>query len=292
MSERLYGVDLHTHTCYSDGADTPVQLIAKAAQLALRTVAITDHDTVAAIPEAQQAGAQHGIEVLAGIELSIRYHQHEDIHLLAYLFDPLHKALQARLQLLQERPMQRGAEILERVNALLTQRHQAPLDSQRVLQHAAGVLTRPHLAQELIAQGYSTSVQNAFRDFLIPCNVPNAALGPEEALALIAQAGGVCSLAHPGTISSDPEVLRQVLSTFKALGLVGVEVYHRSHYPHTMTFFHDCAQHYGLIATGGSDYHGYPGGATLGEMVPGYAIPVSALSDLRRAHADFIAAAS
>ncbi len=278
-------VDLHMHTCYSDGADTPAQLVAKAAQQGLHSIAITDHDILAALPEAQQAGLDYGVEVLVGVELTVQYQQYDDIHLLGYFFDPAHTALQARLALVQQHRVQRGVEMLERINALLVQHGQAPLDSQGVLHSARGALTRPHLAHALVARGYATSVQNAFEHFLIPCNVPKAALSPEEAFNLIAQAGGVCSLAHPGTLSTDPEVMQPLLATFKAMGLVGLEVYHHRHYPDAIEFFQRCATRYGLVATGGSDYHGRPEGAVLGYIAPGYAIPHHVLPDLQHAHA-------
>src|SRR5215467_5299199 len=265
-------VDLHTHTSYSDGLDSPTQLVAKAAQQGLHSIAITDHDILAALPEAQQAGFDCGVEVLVGVELTVQYQQYDDIHLLGYFFDPTHAALQAQLALAQQHRVQRGVEMLERINALLVQDGKAPLDTERVLQSARGALTRPHLAQALIARGYA-------------CNVPKAALGAEEAFALMAQAGGVCSLAHPGTLSTDPEVLHPLLDAFKAMGLVGLEVYHHCHYPDALALFQSCAMRYGLVATGGSDYHGRPEGAVLGQIAPGYAVPEHVLSDLQRAHA-------
>src|SRR5215510_4139738 len=207
-------VDLHTHTSYSDGLDSPTQLVAKAAQQGLHSIAITDHDILAALSEARQAGLDCGVEVLVG-----------------------------------------------------------------------GALTRPHLAHALIARGYASNVQNAFETFLIPCNVPKAALGAEEAFNLIAQAGGVCSLAHPGTLSTDPDVLYPLLDAFKAMGLVGLEVYHHCQYPDALALFQSCATRYGLVATGGSDYHGRPEGAVLGQIAPGYAVPEHVLPDLQRAHA-------
>jgi len=278
--------DLHTHTNYSDGADTPAQLVAKAAQQGLHSMAITDHDILAALPEAQQAGLDCGVEVLVGVELTVQYQQYDDIHLLGYFFNPAHAALQASLALMQQHRVQRGREMLERINALLVQHGQAPLDSQRVLRSARGALTRPHLAHALVARGYASSIQNAFENFLIPCNVPKAALSPDEAFHLIAQAGGVCSLAHPGTISTDPDVVHPLLATFKAMGLVGLEVYHHCHYPDGLEFFQGCATRYGLVATGGSDYHGRPEGAVLGQIAPGYAIPDHVLPALQQAHAE------
>jgi predicted metal-dependent phosphoesterase TrpH len=278
-------VDLHTHTSYSDGLDSPTQLVAKAAQQGLHSMAITDHDILAALPEAQQAGFDYGVEVLVGVELTVQYQQYDDIHLLGYFFDPTHAALQAQLALAQQHRMQRGVAMLERINALLEQDGKAPLDQERVLQSARGALTRPHLAHALIARGYASTMQNAFENFLIPCNVPKAALGAEEAFALMAQAGGVCSLAHPGTLSTDPDVLYPLLDAFKAMGLVGLEVYHHCHYPDAIALFQNCATRYSLVATGGSDYHGRPEGAVLGQIAPGYAVPEHVLPDLQRAHA-------
>ena len=278
-------VDLHTHTSYSDGLDSPTQLVAKAAQQGLHSIAITDHDILAALSEAQQAGLDCGVEVLVGVELTVQYQQYDDIHLLGYFFDPTLAALQAQLALAQQHRVQRGVEMLERINALLVQDGKAPLDKERVLQSARGALTRPHLAHALIARGYASNIQSAFENFLIPCNVPKEALGAEEAFALMAQAGGVCSLAHPGTLSTDPDVLYPLLDAFKAMGLVGLEVYHHCHYPDALALFQSCATRYGLVATGGSDYHGRPEGAVLGQIAPGYPVPNHVLPDLQRAHA-------
>ena len=278
-------VDLHTHTSYSDGLDSPTQLVAKAAQQGLHSIAITDHDILTALSEAQQAGRDCGVEVLVGIELTVQYQQYDDVHLLGYFFDPTHAALQAQLALAQQHRVQRGVEMLERINALLVQDGKAPLDKERVLQSARGALTRPHLAHALMAHGYASNIQSAFENFLIPCNVPRTALGAAEALALMAQAGGVCSLAHPGTLSTDPDVLYPLLDAFKDMGLVGLEVYHHCHYPDALALFQSCATRYGLVATGGSDYHGRPEGAVLGQIAPGYAVPDHVLPELQRAHA-------
>ena len=276
-------IDLHMHTCYSDGSDTPWQLVAKAAQQGLHSIAITDHDTVAAFPEARQAGVMHGVEVLAGIELSVQYEHYHDVHMLGYLFDPQHERLGRQLQYLQEQRVQRGMAILARVNACLAQRGQTPLDTAQVLQDVHGTLTRPHVAKALIAQGYVRNMEEAFREFLIPCDVPKAALSPEAAVALMAEAGGVCVLAHPGVLSSEPKELERLIGTFKTLGMVGLEAYHHSHEPGCVDFLLRCARRYGLVVTGGSDYHGRSYGAQLGETGPGEPIPGHLLADLQHA---------
>ncbi len=275
-------VDLHTHTRHSDGLDTPAELVVKAARQGVRRLAVTDHDTLTALPEARASGAACGVEVLTGIELSVQHGDFNDIHLLGYFFDSEDAALNACLARLKEGRTQRGLEILHRVNRRLSDLGRAPLDSRRVQQYASGVLTRPHLAQALVDQSYCKGHQEAFRDFLIPCNAPKPLLSLEEGLRLIADAGGVCSLAHPGTLSTDPNVLDPLLAAAKSLGLAGLEVYHRAHHPDTTPFFEAVALRHHLVPTGGSDYHGRPTGPTLGEIAPGYPVPGAALHDLQR----------
>lgn len=282
MSTPPGGVDLHAHTNHSDGLDTPAELVAKAARHEVRHLAVTDHDTLTALPEARAAGAARGVEVLTGIELSVQHGDFNDIHLLGYFFDSEDAALNACLARLKEGRMQRGLEILHRVNRKLSDLGRAPLDSDHVRQYASGVLTRPHLAQALIDQGYCKGHQEAFRDFLIPCNAPKPSLSLEEGTRLIADAGGVCSLAHPGILSSAPDVLNLLLDTAKSLGLTGLEVYHRAHYPDAIPFFEAAALRHDLVPTGGSDYHGRPSGPILGEIAPGYPVPGTVLHDLKR----------
>ena len=285
MPASLDGVDLHTHTRHSDGLDTPAELVAKAARQGVRHLAVTDHDTLAALPEARAAGAAHGVEVLTGIELSVQHGDFHDIHLLGYFFESEDKALNACLTRLKEGRTQRGLEILYRVNQRLDELGRAPLDGERVRQYASGVLTRPHLAQALVDQGYCKNQHEAFRDFLIPCNAPKPLLALEEGLRLIGNAGGVCSLAHPGTLSNDPNVLDPLLAAASSFGLGGIEVYHRAHHPDAIPFFESVALRHRLVATGGSDYHGRPVGPTLGHVAPGHPVPRRVLKDLQRAAA-------
>ena len=275
-------VDLHTHTRHSDGLDTPAELVAKCARNGVRRLAITDHDTLAALPEAFAAGQTHGVEVFTGIELSVQHEDFHDIHLLGYFFDPQDVSLNACLGRLQEGRIQRGLEILRRVNRRLADLGLPPLAEDCVHRHDAGVLTRPHLAQALVDHGCCRDHQEAFRDFLVPCNAPKPSLSLEEGIRLLAEAGGVCSLAHPGILSNDPNVLDPLLAAARSLGLAGLEVYHRAQHPNDIPFFEAIARRHGLVATGGSDYHGRPNGPTLGEIGPGHPVPVAVLDHLRQ----------
>ena len=282
MSLALGSVDLHTHTRHSDGLDEPAELVAKCARHGVRRLAITDHDTLAALPEGYAAGETLGVEVFAGIELSVQHEDFHDIHLLGYFFDPQDVPLNTCLERLQEGRTQRGLEILRRVNVRLDELGLPPLSEDCVRQHAAGVLTRPHLARALVDQGCSKDHQEAFRDFLVPCNAPKPSLPLGEGIRLIAQAGGVCSLAHPGILSNDPNVLDPLLAAGKSLGLAGLEVYHRAQHPNDIPFFEATARRHDLVATGGSDYHGRLNGPRLGEIAPGHPVPVAVLDNLRR----------
>ncbi len=278
-------VDLHTHTTYSDGVDTPQQLVAKAAQLGIHSLAVTDHDTVDALPEARQAGDAHGVTILPGIELSVQHESYRDIHLLGYCFDATYQPLLTRLRTLQDGRVERGMKILQRVNARLQKQGRAPLDPDRVLARAQGALARPHVAHELLDQGYVDTIQHAFQAYLIPCDVPKAILSLEEACALMGAAGGICSLAHPGVLSTVPRKIEALLSAGKAMGMVGVEVYHHCHSQDYANFVGACAQRLGLIATGGSDYHSSASGVTPGYVTSERPVPSTVLTDLFHAHA-------
>ena len=282
MSLPRGSVDLHTHTRHSDGLDTPAELVAKCAQRGVGHLAVTDHDTLAALPEACAAGETLGVNVFTGIELSVQHEDFHDIHLLGYLFDSQDVSLNACLARLQEGRTQRGLEILRRVNARLRELGQPPLAEDCVGQYNAGVLARPHLAQALVDEGCCRDHHEAFRDFLVPCNVPKPSLPLGEGIRLITRAGGVCSLAHPGILSNDPNVLGPLLGAARSLGLAGLEVYHRAQYPNDIPFFEAMARRHGLVATGGSDYHGRPNGPSLGELAPGHPVPSAVLDHLRR----------
>lgn len=276
-------VDLHMHTTYSDGRDTPADLIAKASEVGVWNLAVTDHDTVDGLPEAVAAGERHGVHVMSGIELTVQFEDYRDIHILGYDFDPADAALMACIQRMLDGRMARGLEILRRVNEMLYDVGKAPIDEDRVLARAQGALARPHLAQELVDQGAVETFQDAFQEYLVPCDVPKAELSPEDAFRVVAEAGGVCSLAHPGTLSTDPAEIDRLLAMFGDMGLVGIEAYHHCHQPSFIDFLCQRARQYGLIVTGGSDYHGRPQGAMLGFLDLNKPVPESVWTELTAA---------
>ncbi len=247
-------IDLHTHSTVSDGTLTPAQLVAHARERGLAALALTDHDHVGGLAEARREGERLGVEVVAGVELSAEDPEAGELHLLGYLFDEEDPALLARLEALRDARALRGARMVERLR-------EAGLDvslDEVVREVAPGAsLGRPHVARVLVAKGHAASIEDAFDRWLgegRPGHVPKERLAPEEAMGLIHAAGGVVSLAHPVTIRDEKQ--EALVRRLAALGLDGIEVVHSKHGPHERSRFGGWAKALGLVATGGSDFHG------------------------------------
>jgi hypothetical protein len=251
-------VDLHAHTFFSDGLLSPEDLVARAREKRLLALAVTDHDTVEALPRAR-AAATAALELVPGIELSSAT-DGVDLHILGFYIDPEHPRLRARLERFQDERRQRAVLMMQRLNDL-----GAPLDPDEVFDLAGpGVVGRPHVAGALLRAGHVSSMDEAFRRYLGPhgaAYVPRPAFRPEEAIALVHEADGVSVLAHPG--GSLPDSL---LERLVAGGLRGVEVWHPQHNAATIRRYRALASRLGLLETGGSDFHGHPRGADLGDM--------------------------
>ncbi len=240
-------VDLHLHSTASDGSLTPTQLIARAAELGLAGVALTDHDTLEGIDEALAAGRSHGLEVLPGVELSASDGENK-IHLLGY--DPLFpEKISAVLE-------ERRRERYRRMEKMLLRLHSLGfhIGSEEVAAEAGGAAPgRLHLARVMVRRGFVPTVEKAFSLYLAqgrPAYVPRNGLDPAKAIALLHRAGAVPVVAHPG--ASGRKFIRQLV----ALGLRGIEVYHPDHNPEMVRYYRLLAQKLGLLVTGGSDYHG------------------------------------
>lgn len=250
-------VDLHTHTLRSDGVLQPVELVREAAAAGVTTLAITDHDSLAAYRELVLGRAMpEPIELIPGVEINalakgIRLADGE-LHILGFGMDQANEAFEAALA------KQRSARKVrfERTVALLREvgmpidAHLAHIDLSR-----DDALGRPTIARALIAGGYAASVEDAFRRLIGwggPGYVQRDGMGPREAIEAIRSAGGVPVLAHFSEAPSQIPLLRELV----AMGLAGLEVYYISFLPETVTIVGEVAKHLGLLATGGSDYHG------------------------------------
>jgi predicted metal-dependent phosphoesterase TrpH len=245
-------IELHCHTTASDGALAPAALVAQAHAAGVTTLAITDHDTVAGLPEARAAAAPLGITLLPGCEFGCELPDGE-VHLLAYLFDETDAALTATLEALRTARRERGRAMVDRLHAL-----GVPVSWDRVQSIAGrGSVGRPHVAQALIEGGWVADTDDAFARYIGwggPAYVPRARISPPEVLALVAGAGGVVSLAHPAHIPN----LEAYLPTLVPHGLAGLETYYGEYPPETVARLAALAARFDLVPTGGSDYHGRP----------------------------------
>ena len=247
----LVKADLHTHTKASDGRHTPAELVKMAKEKGLEAVAVTDHDTVAGIQEALEAGRQVGMVVLPGVEIST-LHEGVEIHVLGYAVDYEDPDFLRRLQELRNVRDLRNQMIVERLKQLGIDITLEEVYAKQ--QQKGGNVGRPHIAAVLVEKGIVTSVNEAFEEYLgsgKKAYVVPPRISPFEALKLIHEAGGVCVLAHPGLYKKD-ELLPQMI----AQGLDGIEVYHPDHSSSDEDRYRQMAEKHGLLMTGGSDFHG------------------------------------
>ncbi len=256
-------IDLHSHTNRSDGTFSPVALVQEAARREVGVLAVTDHDTVAALPEALEEGRRAGVRVLWGVEFSAR--DGGEVHVLSYFRAEPPEAFRA---LLERQRLQR----VDRANAMLEALQKVGIVVTWEELKAAGAsdasVGRPHVARVLVSRGYAPSFNQAFKQFLVPgapAYVAQQVPSPQEAVAAVRAAGGVAGIAHPSHLK-DPAVLERALEA----GLQALEVWHPDHKPDQVAAYEALARQKGLIPLGGSDFHGVGGSraAKLGDHSP------------------------
>ncbi|MDD2897976.1 MAG: PHP domain-containing protein [Desulfuromonadaceae bacterium] len=258
-------IDLHIHSSFSDGAFTPTELVARAVTLGVGVIAIADHDSVAGVEEAVTAGAYAGVAVLPAVELSVQFENWSDVHLLGYGIDHTDICFLQKLDAIRHSRAGRNDAILNRVNEMLDREGLFPLKREQVRAFARDSIGRPHIARALLEQGYVESVEDAFRRYLVPGNVPKRYWAIDEALSEIHRIGGVAVLAHPTSISKNANILEAVITSLRASGLDGIEVYNNMGWPLEIEFLRRIAAEQGLVATAGSDFHGIEEGLEIGK---------------------------
>ena len=245
-------VDLHMHSTASDGAVSPRDLVTAAAAAGLSAVALTDHDTIDGLVEARRTGAEHGVEVIAGVELSA-FEDERETHLLGLHLSDL-AAIEGALGTFRAARRTRAERIVETLNGL-----GVPLTLDAVMAEAGdGAIGRPHIARALIAGGWARDSREAFDRYLgfrKPAFVPKHTLGLAEAIRMVHDAGGIAVLAHPGGAG-----IRAWLEALAVLGLDGVEIRHPGHSAEDMARLGALADHLDLVPSGGSDWHGAASG--------------------------------
>jgi hypothetical protein len=247
-------IDLHLHTTASDGLCSPRQLVERAAAAGVTTLAVTDHDTTAAVAEVCAHAAAAGMRFVPGIEITA-IENGADVHVLGYFLDPDSPRLAAFLAAQRSNRLDRVQAIADRLAAI-----GVPIDVEPLLAIASRQegrsVGRPQVARALVAAGHAVDTNDAFNLWLgrgKPGFVPRAGATSEEVIAVIHDAGGLASLAHPGLTNVDARI-----PAFRESGLDALEAYHSEHEPLTRDRYLQLAKDLGLLVTGGSDYHGDP----------------------------------
>lgn len=258
-------IDLHVHSRYSDGTDEVAELLTRARDIGLDTIALTDHDTVAGWEDAREQAARIGVRVVPGIEVSAE-HGSTSVHVLAILPDPSPTTALAT-QIARARDSRRGraAQMVHRIGK------DYPITWNDVQAQVAGKHTtvgRPHIADALVAAGVVRGRNEAFERILAPSGpyyVPYEAPTPIAAVAAIREAGGVPVLAHPASGAREGELPEALIEELADGGLQALEVDHREHGEGERRRLRQLARALGLLVTGGSDYHGAGKPNRLGE---------------------------
>ena len=275
-------IDLHLHTTHSDGSLPPAEVLALAHKAGVAALAITDHDITTGIPEALEAGARLGIEIIPGVEISSRFGDSE-LHILGYFLDWQDPTLNSRLATLRDSRHRRNPQIIERLRAL---GQDITYGEVRKLAGTDSV-GRPHIARVLMEKGYVKSSKEAFDRFLAhgkPAYVPRELPDPAEAMAWIRAAKGVPVLAHPLWAKQNGEGLYKLCEKLKAEGLGGIEVHYSTHNPKQTVELLDIAKRLDLLVTGGSDFHGVTKpDIEVGVGRGGLTVPATLLEPLKRA---------
>ena len=258
-------IDLHTHSNFSDGTDSPAELINKALAAGVTTIALTDHDSIAGIEIAQSA-LRSGIALVPGAEISCQTDDGISVHMLGLLFDLTDSELLATMEKTRENRHGRMQRIIERINEAGIE-----ISMQDVLAELSdgATLGRPHLADALIKKGVVNSRDEAFAEMLHNKSkyyVAHYSPKPVEAIKLIKAAGGVSVIAHPMASHRGRTISVETFGDLIDAGLDGIEVDHRDHSPDEKSALIKLANENNLIMTGASDYHGNGKLNQLGEF--------------------------
>lgn len=244
-------IDLHLHSNASDGKFSPVEVVRKSVEAGLTVIALTDHDTVDGIESALKAGRSFsGLTVIPGVEINTDVPKGE-AHVLGYFIDYNHPELLATLKRMRDARQERALGMIAKLRSL-----GMPLEWERVKKIAGtGAIGRPHIAQAMLEKGYITSLKEAFNKYIGfdgPAYVERTKVSPVEAVEIIVRANGLPVFAHPLTVQDPEAMVRQL----KSKGLVGLEAYYNGYTQAQVSLLVGLAEKYGLIVTGGSDYHG------------------------------------
>lgn len=266
-------IDLHLHSKASDGSLLPEQVVELATHLNLKTISLTDHDSVDGIEQAMMAAKKFGIEVIPGIEMSSDV-DGRDVHILGYHIDHLDASFN---KILRELKLNRESRTEQIVKKLTDQGVSISMDDVRA-QSDKGTLGRAHIARAMLKKGEVENIQVAFDKYIGrngPAYVSKSALKVKDIISIITGVGGIPVLAHPGISKVD-----KLIPGFAEEGLRGLEVFHSEHSSVDVSRYREMATNLGLIMTGGSDCHGF--GSSKGLIIGSVYVPSNTAEDLQR----------
>ena len=248
-------IDLHVHSSASDGSESPAGVVRLAAAAGLKAIALTDHDTQSGVAEARLEADRTGVELVAGVELSVEWVQGA-MHVVVLFLEPGPGPLQDRLAELRKGRSERNTRIVERLGEI-----GLPVSEAEILELAGGEsVGRPHIAAVMVNRGYVESIFEAFDRYLgwgKPAYMARPRLSPEEAISLSLESGAVPIVAHPHTLGlNNSEEVTTTLRRLVKAGLVGIECYYPLYSPFEREGYAALAERFGLKPSGGSDYHG------------------------------------
>jgi len=248
-------VDLHVHSSASDGVYQPREVVRRAAEVGLKALAISDHDTVAGVPEAVGAGEEFGVEVIPAVEISTEFDDGV-CHILGYFINPLNGGLRDLSREARRSRAERTVKILKRLEAL-----DMPLSLEDVETRSEDcVTTRAHFASALIEKGYAKTWEEAFAKYLgcgKPAHVPWQRVKPEQAICVLHEAGGLAVLAHPRQMKRSLAETDEWIAHLADAGLDGIETQSPDHGEDLARHYRATAERLGLVETGGTDWHGH-----------------------------------
>ena len=272
-------IDLHSHSLFSDGSDTPAELALAADAAGLSALALTDHDSVEGLGPFLAMQSQIEARLIPGVEVSCAF-LGRSLHVLGLFVDPADPLFQQRLAGLRERRDHRNLAMVTRLNDL-----DVPIRMDHVLAYAHScVVSRMHFALALAAMGAASSAEEAFRRWIGdggPAYVPRQELEPGEAAQWIRDAGGVPLVAHPGRFAGRNFRWDEAMLELRREGMAGFEAWYGDYGPSEERYFLDLAGRCGMLPSGGSDYHGaHKPGLRLGRGRGALHVPDSALENL------------
>ena len=267
-------IDLHLHSICSDGKDTPEELVEASLGAGYRTISITDHDSVEGVPRAIESAKGKHIEIIPGIELS-SVDDSDDVHILGYYIDYKEPYFIKRIGFFKEKRRDRAEEIVKNLNKVGLD---IKIDTVFRIAHGAPI-GRPHIAEALLSEELIDTYGEAFFRYIGangPAYVPKYKVKPAEAIELILKNGGIPVLAHPGIMDRD-----ELIIELKECGLMGIEAIHPLHVPEKQLYYEKLANKYGLLITGGSDWHGKGRNRSFRKMINSRKVPHKTISEMK-----------